>query len=177
MWICCIISQASDLGLLELSFCHFSFLIHDLRGLALWIHVVFLSSIWECWCWIFFFLVLSRMVQGMSDEIVHSGSNNYSLFWSCRLLRIHQARISMHLSSTSRTFCARLHHTSSIPCMIPIARVLTSSVDIRLVSGKVSRPQCLMACGSTSLIMMLLPSSWSHWREIKGIDFLQYTRV
>lgn len=163
--------------MLELRFCQFSFRIYDLQGLALWIHVGFLVLYGDIDVEKKFCFVLSRMVSGMSDEIVPSGSEDCSWFRSCRLLRIHQARTSMHLSSTSRTFWPRLHHISSIPCTIPTVRALTSSVDIRLVSGRVFRPQCLMACGSTSRIMMHPPSSWSLWREIRGTNVLHYIRI
>nr|POF21287.1 udp-arabinopyranose mutase 1 [Quercus suber] len=60
-------------------------------------------------------------------------------------------------------------HFSSTLFTIHTERVLTSSVDTLLISSRVSLLLFLMASGSTSLTMMLLPNLLSQGREIPAL--------
>jgi len=86
-----------------------------------------------------------------------------------RLLRIHLVKLSMHLSSTSRTFSRHQLHFSSTPSMILTEMVQILFVDTPSVFVRVSPLLFLMACGSTSLIMMHLLSLSSLLRGTQGV--------
>ena len=86
-----------------------------------------------------------------------------------RLLRIHLEKLSMHLSSTSRTFSRHQLHFSSTPSMILTEEVQILFVDTPSVSVRVPPLLFLMACGSTSLIMMHLLSLSSLLRGTQGM--------
>ena len=90
------------------------------------------------------------------------------LFLPFRLPRIHLARTSMLLSSTSRTSSAHPPRSSLTRCMTPTARVLTLCVGTPSASGRAPTLLSPTACGWTSLTMML-PHSWSSLRRgMKG---------